>query len=50
MNKSYKLNVDFTILCAVWDLLSYFKSLPPCHVPVAKPREICTKCIEGLVR
>ena len=22
---------------------------PPCQVPVAKPREICTKCFEGLV-
>ena len=25
------------------------KAKSPCQVPVAKPREICTKCLEGLV-
>ena len=49
MNKSYKLNVDCWFYHTVWALLSFFKSLPPCHVPVDKPREICTKCFEGLV-
>jgi hypothetical protein len=39
--------VGFTILCG---LSFHFSSLyPPCQVPVAKPREICTKCFEGLV-
>jgi hypothetical protein len=45
--------VGFTILCV---LCFHFSSLqppppppPPCHVPVTKPREICTKCSEGLV-
>ena len=48
MNKSYKLSVDCSFYHTVWDLL--FSSLyPTCHVPVAKPREICTKCFEGLV-
>jgi hypothetical protein len=35
--------VGFTILR--WALLSFFNSPPP----VTKPREICTKCFEGLV-
>ena len=49
MKKSYKLNVDCWFYHTVWAFLSFFKSLPPCQVPVAKPREICTKCFEGLV-
>jgi hypothetical protein len=50
MNKTYKLNVDCWFYChTAWALLSFFKSPPPCHVPVTKPRENCTKCLEGLV-
>ena len=55
MNKSYELNVDCWFYHTAWALyatvalLSFFKSPPPCHVPVTKPREICPKCFEGLV-
>ena len=39
--------VGFTILRG---LCFHFSSLyPPCHVPVTKPREICTECFERLV-
>ena len=49
MNKSYKLNVDCWFYHTAWDLLSFFKSPPPCHGLVALPREICTECFERLV-
>jgi hypothetical protein len=49
MNKSYKLNVDCWFYHTAWDLLSFFKSPPPCHGLVTLPREICTECFERLV-
>jgi hypothetical protein len=35
--------------CVVGFPFIFQVSTPPCQVPVAKPREICTKCFEGLV-
>ena len=50
MNMSNKLNVDCWFYHTALALLPFFKSPPPYHVPVTLPREICTKCFEGLVR
>ena len=46
MNKTYKLNVDCWFYHTALGFAFIFQVSTP---PVTKPREICTKCFEGLV-